>query len=476
MKTTNRLSLRGYAATILILSCTGGLPDGALAAEKLVPVIRGPWIQIAGNPDLGQYTKPGQEPVDFAVWQAADGTWQAWSCIRKTLCGGKTRLFHRWEGQQLTQPNWKPMGMAMEADPSLGETEGGLQAPHVVRVGDAFHLFYGDWNNICHATSKDGKIFKRVIQPSGKTAMFSEGMGANTRDIMMIKIGSLWHGYYTAFPNSQGAVYLRTTTDFNRWSDSTVVAFGGITGTGGVSAECPHVVEKDGWFYLFRTQRYGPQNITSVYRSADPKMFGINQDDRYLVTRMAIAAPEIVQHNGQDYIVALNLHLDGLRLAKLGWEPAPEVGEPVFALGDASHRAQWKVESGNLEAPLTKSTRTLFNPPQEYFVGTAELADRKFDDARTGVIRSPEFTVTEGRYFAYVSGGSDMARLYVSMVDAETGKELNRIHSLAQANPLEPQLVPVEGAIGRRVFLRIVDQATEPWGHINFGGLHRVKR
>ncbi len=28
-------------------------------------------------------------PVDFAVWQVADGTWQMWSCFRKTTAGGR---------------------------------------------------------------------------------------------------------------------------------------------------------------------------------------------------------------------------------------------------------------------------------------------------------------------------------------------------------------------------------------------------
>ena len=60
------------------------------------PRIISDWWQVAGNPDLGAYGRPGQQPVDFAVWQAADGTWQLWSCIRHTACGGQTRLFYRW--------------------------------------------------------------------------------------------------------------------------------------------------------------------------------------------------------------------------------------------------------------------------------------------------------------------------------------------------------------------------------------------
>lgn len=86
----------------------------ALAAEPiLVPEIAGEWWQVAGQPDLGRLTGDKQEPVDFAVWQARDGTWQLWSCIRKTKETGTGRLLHGWEGAQLTDPNWQPRGIQM---------------------------------------------------------------------------------------------------------------------------------------------------------------------------------------------------------------------------------------------------------------------------------------------------------------------------------------------------------------------------
>lgn len=64
----------------------------------LIPVIVSDWWPITENPELGLYTTEKQQPVDFAVWQAADGTWQLWSCIHNTAIGGVTRLFHGWEG------------------------------------------------------------------------------------------------------------------------------------------------------------------------------------------------------------------------------------------------------------------------------------------------------------------------------------------------------------------------------------------
>ncbi len=333
---------------LILLVCISVMSLAAQAREKpkqvLIPQIDGKWWQVAGNPMDHRYATQRQEPVDFAIWQAADGTWQLWSCIRNTTAGGengKTRFFYRWEGKHLTDINWKPMGIAMEADPAMGETPGGLQAPHVIKVGNTYHIFYGDWVNICHATSKDGKNFTRVIQANGKTGMFSEGPGNGTRDVMLVPVlrstaegrphAGGWFAYYTAYPNRQGMVYVRTTKDFKDWSESKVVAFGGQAGTGPSSAECPHVVKLGlNDFYLFRTQTYGPHKSgqirnreapkTSIYYSNNPTMFGINQDEKYLVCTLPVAAPEIIYYKNQYYIAALNQGaLDGIRIAKLKW-------------------------------------------------------------------------------------------------------------------------------------------------------------
>lgn len=302
----------------------------------LWPQIDGSWWEATGNPMDHKYATERQEPVDFAVWQASDGTWQLWSCMRKTTAGGeqgKHRFFYRWEGKHLTDHHWKPRGIAMEADPAFGETPGGLQAPYVVKVGEIYHMFYGDWVNICHATSRDGKKFERVIQKDGRTGMFTEGPGTQTRDIMVMKYQDTWYAYYTAYPSDQGMVLVRTTRDFKNWSKSEVVQFGGQSGTGRGSSECPHVVHlMPDHFYLFKTQTYGrydrekddlrnrgvPQ--TSLYYANTPVMFGINQDKRYFLCHLAVAAPEIVLYKGQYYIFALKTGaLDGIRCAKLKW-------------------------------------------------------------------------------------------------------------------------------------------------------------
>jgi hypothetical protein len=288
----------------------------------LVPQIDGDFWQVAGDPDLGKYTSAKQQPVDFSIWQAADGTWQLWSCIRATTYPGKTRLFYRWQGDKITSPDWKPMGIAMMADPNFGETEGGLQAPHVIKVAGVYRMFYGDWENICLAEGIDGKTFARQLMPNGKAGMFSEGPGNGTRDPMVLKIGDLFHCYYTAGPNRLGADYVRTSKDLRNWSASRRVAFGGEAGTGPSSAECPFVYyhEESGYYYLFRTQRYGQNAKMSIYRSKDPMDFGV-ENDKYFVSMAPYAAPELVEHEGQLYIAVLLPNLKGIQIAKLKWAP-----------------------------------------------------------------------------------------------------------------------------------------------------------
>lgn len=292
------------------------------------PRISSDWWSVANNPDLGSYQTEKQEPVDFAVWQAADGTWQLWSCIRHTACGGKTRLLYGWEGPTLTQPDWRPLGIVMEAQPELGETPGGLQAPHVIFENGEYHMFYGDWGRICLARSRDGKHFERVLGTNGQPNLFS-GPYNNSRDPMVLKIDGTYYCYYTghnAEAEPQAAVFCRTSGDMRHWSEATMVSAGGAarekTNWYGGDCECPFVVAHSAGYTLFRNQLYGPDNLNTQYTSPNPLEFGVD-DDRYCVGTLPVAAPEIIEHEGEFYIAALKPNLDGIRIARLAWDAEP---------------------------------------------------------------------------------------------------------------------------------------------------------
>jgi hypothetical protein len=341
-------SRRARSGTSLLVLATAVLATVALSAVALpaqrperpdrpdrpdpvlVPSIAGDWWRIAGNPDLGELGSPEQEPVDFAIWQAADGTWQLQSCIRKSREGGKGRLFHRWEGARLEDHDWKPMGIVMRADPALGETLGGLQSPFVFRAGDAFQMLYGDFQSIARARSTDGKSFERQPQ-RGISGLFGDGPQVNTRDPMTLEIGGVWHVYYTASLETGSArrvagIYCRTSHDLNRWSKPTLVAIGGAAGHDGGAMECPFVTKRGDWYYLFTTQLYRNPS-TNVYRSKDPLYFAI-EDDSGLVATLPVAAPEILEHDGRQYIAALMPELDGIRVAPLEWVEKKQAADP----------------------------------------------------------------------------------------------------------------------------------------------------
>ena len=318
-----------YVLPLLLLSITF---QSTLADECTLPRIAGPWWQVAGNPDLGPYTSEKQQPVDFGIWRAKDGTWQIWSCIRHTKCGRHTRLFYRWEGRQFTDCDWKPMGIAMEADTSLGEAEGGLQAPHVFIEDGTYYMVYGDWNRICLARSDDGKKFQRVLNEKGQPDLFSGPYG-NSRDAMMLKVGNLFYCYYMGHEkNAQydSAIFCRTSHDLKEWSEPVMVSAGGSPDEHcnwyGGDAECPFVVHKDGLFYLFRNQLYGVPCRNTQYASPNPLNFGVGHD-RFLIGTLEVAAPEVVQYEGQWYIAALNPGLDGIRIAPLEWVEPNEKSE-----------------------------------------------------------------------------------------------------------------------------------------------------
>ena len=279
------------------------------------PTIAGDWWTIAGVPDLGRYNTNTIEPMDFSVWQAADGSWQLGACVRGTACGGHGRLLYRWESPTLKQPDWAKCGVLMLAEPSFGETAGGLQAPYVIRHEGHYYMFYGDWTNICLANGEDGKTFARHLR-DGRSALFNEGSDNFTRGPMVARYGSAFFLYYTAVVDGVGAIFCRTSTDLHDWSESQVVSRGGSGGTGPADAECAFAYRRGSAYYLLRWHSDGN---TSVYRSNDPLNFGIDSDDMRVAT-LPVEVARIIENDGYSYLTSLRPDLQGIRLANLKWK------------------------------------------------------------------------------------------------------------------------------------------------------------
>ena len=66
-----------------------------------------------------------------------------------------------------------------------------------------------------------------------------------------------------------------------------------------------------------------------------------------------------------------------------------------------------------------------------------------------------------------LSGGDDRDKTYIAIVDAQTKKELHRITG-HRDNVFRPVYIESGSMAGREVFIRIVDDSDQWWGHINF--------
>jgi hypothetical protein len=288
----------------------------------LLPEVDGKWWSIATNPDLVKYSREKQQPLDFDIWQASDGMWQLVSCCRNTGCGGKGRLFFRWQSDSLTDTNWKEMGVFMEADANCGETIGGLQAPNVIKNDGQYFMFYGDWNHICAAISNDGKSFERLTDDNGQSGIFNEGDGPGTRDPHVMSFNKKFYIYYTGIVDKNSAIYCRISNDLRTWSDSVIVNSGGSGGSGPSDAECPYVIymKNEQIFYLFRTHKRqnSDEYQTSIYCSRDPLNFGIDTDN-FKVSSMQAECIRLVRHEKKFYIAALKPDLTGMMMARLEW-------------------------------------------------------------------------------------------------------------------------------------------------------------
>ena len=283
------------------------------------PVIESVWWRICEAPDLGKLNGPDpnrQHVIDHGFIQAENGEWQLWACMRGTAVG---RLLYGWEGKSLEEGPWEPAGIKARAQAEFGEQVDPekIQAPYFMKIDDQYYCFYNS-GGIRWMVSDDGVHYERKLDNNGSNLLYEKG----GRDVMLIKIDDTYYAYSTISTVSRdswlyGFIIVRTSKDFKRWSDYTIVAEGGRAGQGPVSAESPFVQEYKGSYYLFRAS--SADGKTYVYRSDNPYLF-CNNNDENLVTVLDIKAPEIIHHNGEWYISDL-ADFQGIKLAKFKWEP-----------------------------------------------------------------------------------------------------------------------------------------------------------
>lgn len=136
-------------------------------------------------------------------------------------------------------------------------------------------------------------------------------------------------------------------------------------------------------------------------------------------------------------------------------------------------RAAFNFEDGHLGGWVSAGrawgrrpvSRPLRDQGQVYgYGGKYYLSSMHGGDAATGTLTSPPFLVTGNRITIRISGGRDAELLRVELV---VDGEVKKIATGTGSEAMKPVSWTVVPLIGKRAELRLVDEATGSWGHLN---------
>ncbi|MFH1919590.1 MAG: hypothetical protein ABIP48_06900, partial [Planctomycetota bacterium] len=145
---------------------------------------------------------------------------------------------------------------------------------------------------------------------------------------------------------------------------------------------------------------------------------------------------------------------------------AEETGRVVFDF-ETGDLQGWRVVEGQFAKLLNdremfrNRSGQKFNKQGKYFLDTVEPRD----DRQTGVVESPVFVLT-GPEATFQVGGGRHADTYVALCTLD-GKEVLKAQG-ANDEVFQPRTWDVTPYVGKPVFLRIVDNHQQGWGHVLF--------
>lgn len=139
--------------------------------------------------------------------------------------------------------------------------------------------------------------------------------------------------------------------------------------------------------------------------------------------------------------------------------------DPIIEFDSWTLPAGWKYIGSFPQIP-THSTRLEFNNGGKGFIGTCEDGKGGYDDEFTGTVTSPLFMATNSKMRLMVGGGNGKDT-YVELLSA-SGESLMQARG-KNSERMEEVLWDLTPYVGQMLRMRIVDQATGGWGHINVG-------
>jgi putative membrane-bound dehydrogenase-like protein len=145
-------------------------------------------------------------------------------------------------------------------------------------------------------------------------------------------------------------------------------------------------------------------------------------------------------------------------------------GKPLNLNFETGTLDGWKAEGAAFEGQPMKGDIAQLRPADrkksehtgQYWIGTFE----KLKDVPQGTLTSAPFEVTHP-YASFLIGGGSSRQTRVDIVTADDNRVFYGASGQNQEN-LRPVIVDLQPIKGKKIFIRIIDQGTGGWGHINF--------
>ncbi len=170
---------------------------------------------------------------------------------------------------------------------------------------------------------------------------------------------------------------------------------------------------------------------------------------------------------------AVKRHMVGIDAVQLGIEqgvaPKKSDGASLNLNFEKGTLADWTATgdafkgqpiSGDAVARRRKDMRS--QHAGQYWIGTFEVDG----DRPQGTLTSEAFKV-EHPYASFLIGGGDSADTRVELVDKASGNVIAK-YSGRNTENMRTVVVDLKAQVGREVFIRLIDNASGGWGHINF--------
>ena len=223
---------------------------------------------------------------DHTLIQGPDGTWHLFGIFNREPMGADNEVdFVHAIAVERSPAKWgeaafavvpAPFSIALHADAGIGESH--LWAPHVIKSGDRFLMFYnGGGRDDDHASIRLAESFDLYRWARVSVGPLFEDFCA-ARDPFVVEKDGLFSLYYTrceSLWHKVSGVALRTSTDLRHWSDANMVLVLGddtLMPNSGYT-ESPFVFERGGVTILSVTGYPKLWDGTFLYRAESKERF-----------------------------------------------------------------------------------------------------------------------------------------------------------------------------------------------------------